>query len=90
VLVIGLMRGDPSLADGPTVLSAIADPRSANEQYQGLILARLCWRLSGSDRAAIRFVIQEDPDIRTGTARRQAAEEIMRLPDLPDDSVIGR
>lgn len=43
VLALGLMEGDPALADGPPVQEAIADPRSANEQYHGMELARKCW-----------------------------------------------
>lgn len=41
VLALGLMEGDPSLADGATILSAIADSRSGNEQFHGLRLALL-------------------------------------------------
>ena len=37
------MKGDPSLADGATILAAIADSRSPNEQYQDFELAKLCW-----------------------------------------------
>lgn len=37
VLALGLMEGDPSLADGATILSAIADSRSGNEQFHGQI-----------------------------------------------------
>lgn len=33
VLTLRLMQGDPSLADGPTFVSAIAYPRSANGQF---------------------------------------------------------
>jgi hypothetical protein len=32
VLALGLMQGDPSLADEATMLDAITNPRSANEQ----------------------------------------------------------
>ena len=55
VLALGIMQGDPSLADGATILSAISESRSANEQYQGLKLARLSWNtLARSDRQAIK------------------------------------
>ncbi len=43
VLALGLTQGDPSLADGPVIVDAIANHRSANEQYQGLNLALQCW-----------------------------------------------
>src|SRR5215472_1431512 len=81
VLAIGLMRGDPSLADGATILAAIADPRSANEQYQGLELAKLCWpQLSRSYRSAIQSVIADSSDIRTGSDRAGVAAELRSLP----------
>ena len=81
ILAIGLMNGDPSLADGATILAAIADPRSANEQYQGLELAKLCWpHLSRSYRSAIQSVIADSPDIRTGSDRAQIAAELRAMP----------
>jgi hypothetical protein len=90
VLVLGLMQGDCSLADGPTVLSAVADPRTANEQYQGLQLAKLCWRrLARPDRAALKYVIRTDPAIDEGTSRHRVAAEILALPDSPEGTVLG-
>jgi hypothetical protein len=81
VLAIGLMNGDPSLADGATILAAIADPRSANEQYQGLELAKLCWpHLSRSYRSAIQSVIADSSEIRTGSDRAQIAAELRAMP----------
>jgi hypothetical protein len=90
VLVIGLMQGDCSLADGPTVLAAVADPRTKNEQYQGLVLAKLCWRRLGkADRAALKYVIRTDPEIGQSTSRRLAAQEVLALPDSPEGAVLG-
>jgi hypothetical protein len=81
VLALGLMKGDPGLADGGTVLAAIAEPQSANEQHQGLELAKLCWpRLPASYRSAIRTVLGANPDIMSG-ARRSLAQEILTMPD---------
>lgn len=81
VLAIGLMKGDPTLADGPTILAAIAGPRSANEQYQGLALAKLRWpQLPESYKTAIKSVIADNPEIMAGASRRQLAEEILALP----------
>jgi hypothetical protein len=80
VLTLGLMKGDPGLADGATVLAAIADPRSANEQYQGLELAKLCWsHLPSSYRSAIRSVIESSQDIKAGASRQSLAQEILTL-----------
>ena len=81
VLAIGLMKGDPSLADGATILAAIADPKSANEQYQGLELAKLCWpQLTRPVRTAIQSVIADSPEIRTSLDRGPIAAELRSLP----------
>jgi len=81
VLALGLMQGDPSLADGATILSAIADSRSANEQFQGLRLALLCWHnLARSDRHAIRSAIKDTPYIQPGTDRQPLADQLLALP----------
>jgi len=81
VLTLGLMQGDPSLADGTTVLSSIADSRTANEQFQGLKLAVLCWHnLARTDRQAIRAAIESSPYIRPGTDRQLLAAELLDLP----------
>lgn len=80
VLVLGLMQGDPSLADGPTIVDAIQSPLSPNEQYQGLNFALDHW--SGLDapyRSAIRAAINTSPDIMTGSSRRPVAEKILAL-----------
>lgn len=82
VLALGLMQGDPSLADGPSVVEAIESPRSANEQYQGLKLALECWpRLSAPCRAAVRTAIEESPEIKVGSSRRKVADQILALQD---------
>jgi hypothetical protein len=81
VVALGLMQGDPSLADGPTVLDAIQNPRSANEQYQGLNLAFQCWpRLAAPYRSAVRAAVEASTEIRGGTSRRAVAEKILALP----------
>jgi len=81
VLAIGLMKGDPSLADGATILAAIADPRSPSEQYQGLELAKACWpQLSRSYRSAIQSVIADSSGIRTSNDRAEIAAELRSMP----------
>lgn len=81
VLALGLMKGDPLLADGPTVLAAIADPRSANEQYHGMELAKACWsRLPGSYRSLIRAAIKADARINASIDRSALAADIRALP----------
>lgn len=81
VLALGLMKGAPDLADGATLLTAIADPKSANEQYQGLALVKICWpHLSRTYRTAIRSVIEGDLDVPEGSGRRAIANQILALP----------
>jgi hypothetical protein len=80
ILALGLMQGDPSLADGATIISAIADSRTANEQFQGLKLALLCWRnLPRSDRHAIQSAIQDSQYIQPNTDRRPLADQLLAL-----------
>jgi hypothetical protein len=81
VLALGLMKGDPSLADGATILAAIADPHSPDEQVQGLELAKLCWpQLSRSYRSAIQSVIADSAAGDTDGDRRRMAAEVRALP----------
>lgn len=81
ILAIGLMRGDPSLADGPTILAAIADPGSPNEQYQALELAKRRWpELSKSCRAAIHSMVASNSQPGGGQPRPLIADEILSLP----------
>lgn len=81
ILALGLMKGAPDLADGATLLTAIADPKSADEQYQGLALVKTCWpHLSRTYRTAIRSVIEGDLDAPPGSSRRAVADQILALP----------
>jgi hypothetical protein len=78
VLILGLMEGDPSLADADTIASAIRDSRSGNEQYHALRLAQLRWlRLTEDERAQLAKVIGEDPFVRDDTDRRRVAEQLV-------------
>ena len=77
VLVLGLMLGDPSLADVETIVSAITDSRTANEQYQGLRLAeRVGRRLPRDDRRRLRKAIEGEP-IPAGHARTQLRASVL-------------
>jgi hypothetical protein len=79
VLTLGLMEGDPSLADPSVVVSAIATSRTANEQYHGLVLAKLLWRtLSTGERAAVLAAADSDPRIAQDTHRSALVEELRR------------
>jgi hypothetical protein len=78
VLMLGLMRGDPSLADSAAITSAIADSRSGNEQYNGLQLALLCWpKLLKSERHAIQAAATDNPHIYPGSNREPLAKDIL-------------
>lgn len=80
-LALGLMKGDPALADGATILAAIADPRSPDEQVQGLELAKLCWpQLSRPYRSAIQSVIADNAAGDADSDRRRVAAEVRALP----------
>lgn len=82
VVVLGLMEGDQSLADATTILSAISDSRSGNEQYHGLLLARQTWyRMSAAERAMVRSAVVGNPYITGDQGRRRVAEDILRLPE---------
>ena len=62
VLVLGLMQGDPSLADVDTIASAIRESRTANEQYQGLRLAATVGpRFAAAERRRLVAAIEGDP-----------------------------
>jgi hypothetical protein len=79
VLVLGLMLGDPSLADVETIVSAITDSRTANEQYQGLRLAeRVGRRLPRDGRRRLRKAIEGEP-IPAGHARTQLRASVLVL-----------
>jgi len=83
VLVLGLMLGDPSLADAATIESAITSSRTANEQYQGLRLAeRVGRRLPPDDRRRLRQAIEREP-IPAGHTRTQLRASVLVL--LADD-----
>jgi hypothetical protein len=80
VLVLGLMQGDRSLADVPTMAAALLDNRSSHEQYQGLQLARQCWpALSLADRQDVRLAV-EQASMEPGSDRWHLAQEVLRLP----------
>jgi hypothetical protein len=74
------MKGDRSLADSSTIISAIGDSRSKNEQYHGLKLAEQCWySLSKTDQQAIHLAISNS-GIPPGSDRRPLADAVLALP----------
>jgi len=81
VLALGLMEGDPSLADGPTVLSAIADSRSGNEQFHGLRLVLSLWPdLTRSERHAVQAAVAASPHISPASDRKPLADQVLSRP----------
>ena len=80
VLALGLMKGDRSLADSATIISAISDQRSLNEQYHGLKLAQLCWySMPKADQQAIQLAIT-GAGIPADSDRRRMADAVLALP----------
>ncbi len=78
-LALGLMDGDLALADAESVLSAVADSRSANEQLHGLQLASRTWhKLSPEQRRAILDHVKADPRIASHSDRARLAEELQQ------------
>jgi hypothetical protein len=79
-LILGIMEGDLSVADGPTIMSAISEPRTANEQYHGLKLAEICWpRLSTANKHAIQSLVR-DQSFPPDSDRIPLAERVLSLP----------
>jgi hypothetical protein len=88
VLAIGLMQGDTSLADMDTILSAINDGRSRNEQFQAMMLAQKFWtKLSPAEQSDIRWAIGR-AKFEPGGDRYRKAQELLGPglpePDLPE------
>jgi hypothetical protein len=83
VLAIGLMQGDTSLADVDTVLSAINEGRSRNEQFQAMVLAQKLWpKLSPAEQSDIRWAIGR-AKFEPGSSRYRKAQELLG-PGIPD------
>jgi hypothetical protein len=76
-LALGLMQGDAGLIDADTIISAIVDSRSSNEQYHGLQLATRSWhKLSRDQQQSILTYIKSDPSIDSHSGRARLAGEL--------------
>jgi hypothetical protein len=72
------------LVDGATIKAALLEPRSNNEQYQGLLLARDSWAaLPVYDRQITHKAIKS-ADMPTGSGRRCLADQVLKLPVYPE------
>jgi hypothetical protein len=81
VLTLGLMEGDPSLADASVIVSAISTSRTANEQFHGLKLAGLLWRnLSAGERAAVLAAADADPRVAQDLDRQSIVDTLRATP----------
>jgi hypothetical protein len=79
VLILGLMKGNTTLADYSVLAKAIHENETNNEQYHALLLAEKCWeRLAPGERTAIQAAVRER-DVGSG-ARREVADRILMLP----------
>jgi hypothetical protein len=76
VMVLGLMGGDPSLADAPSLAEAIAKPATRTEQFAALQLADRLWeRFTEPEQAMIRSATLAVP-ISKNSRRYTIAEKI--------------
>jgi hypothetical protein len=81
VLTLGLMEGDPSLADASVIMSAVSTSRTANEQFHGLKLAQLLWRnLSTAERAAVLAAADADPRVAQDSDRKAIVDTLRAMP----------
>ena len=80
VLALGLMEGDPSLADASTILDAISAWRTPNEAYHGLKLAKFCWQsLTDSQQQTMLSVARADPRIADDSDAQAILYELEQL-----------
>lgn len=87
VLVLGLMKGDPSLVDGSTIESAVIESRTANEQYHGLQLADSNWTmlLPTARHRIVKFAV-DDPRITPHSDRYPLTQKLRQRLDDEDKS----
>ncbi|MGZ6909076.1 MAG: hypothetical protein ACXVJ7_15530 [Acidimicrobiia bacterium] len=78
VLTLGLFEGDPALVDGRSIVSAVTNSRTGNEQYHGLKLAEAHWaRLKGDERRSILVTAKNDERVRNDADRREIADRLL-------------
>ncbi|HWM09304.1 MAG TPA: hypothetical protein VNO82_08160 [Solirubrobacteraceae bacterium] len=81
ITALALMQGNPRLRDFGAALDAIADSRSAFEQYHGLALAEtMLDDLGTTDRAQLTVVTERalrSRRVKTGTDRHELGEQIL-------------
>lgn len=76
-IALGLMDGDPALADPETVISAVTDARSANEQLHGLQMAGQIWhRMEPEQRSALLDQAGSDQRVSEHSDRARLIEEL--------------
>jgi hypothetical protein len=80
VLLVGLMKGDPSLADADTLAAAIRAPGSPNEQYHAMELVTWRWATfkAGKQRELRKLTAGADLG-KAGSGRRELASRIAAL-----------
>lgn len=80
VMVLGLMGGDPSLADAGSLAEGITSPATRTEQYEALRLTVRLWeRFSDHERAMLRAATEKTP-IAKNSRRAAMAEKILAKP----------
>jgi hypothetical protein len=82
VLALGLMKGDPALADFRVVHAAVDRSQTGNEQYHGLQLARARWStFSAEQKKALLSAMDRNEHIADDPDRRRLADEIRGMDD---------
>jgi hypothetical protein len=76
-MVLGLIGGDPSLADAASLAEGIAKPATRTEQFEALRLAERLWeRFSEPERAMLGAATQGVP-IAKNSRRATVAAKIL-------------
>ncbi|MDI1462744.1 hypothetical protein QEZ54_17350 [Catellatospora sp. KI3] len=80
VMVLGLMAGDPSLADAASLAEGIARSATRTEQYEALRLAHRFWdRFTRPEQAMLRSAAQGTP-MSKDSRRHEMAAKILAFP----------
>lgn len=78
VLALGLMEGNPLLADFRSIAEAVGNAGSRNEQYHGLVVAERAWqRLTTAERRQLVGLIDQ-ADVPADSDRARIAERLRR------------
>ena len=87
ITALGLMQGNARLRDFEAALDAIDDPRSAFEQYHGLLLAEMMApKLTPTQRAQLTLIVERamrSRRVRRDSDRHTTGERVLAKLDTP-------